>query len=67
MKYVLNEVPEDSVLVPLLCILQMNDLPSSIMHAQIILFADGAIVYCADKSSKRVFEHTNKDLDMLYD
>jgi len=60
-------VPQGSVLGPLLFILYTNDLPGSLTHSKVILFADDTTLYTYGKSLSDIFKSTNDDLAVLSD
>ena len=55
-------VPQGSILGPLLFSVYVNNMPSSIKHSNVTLFADEAAIYCTDKSAYVLQEKLNADL-----
>ena len=55
-------VPQGSILEPLLFVLLMNDLEFQFKYSQIILYADDAVIYFADKDISIIQERLNADL-----
>ena len=56
-------VPQGSILGPLLFVLFINDLPTAISKCNILLYADDAVVFAADKDIKILEETLNAELD----
>ena len=63
---VISGVPQGSVLGPILFIIYINDLPSSITSSNILLFADDAKLFRHIIQFPHIHEFQN-DLDLLYD
>ena len=58
-------VPQGSILGPLIFLLFINDMPQSLKHCKMILFADDGIVYIAGKDIDTLTTQLNEDLEML--
>ena len=58
-------VPQRSILGPLLFVLLINDLEFQLKYSQIILYADDAVIYFADKDVGSIQERLNADLKCI--
>ena len=60
-------VPQGSILGPLLFGLTINDIYIPLTDADIILYADDTVLYCAKKSSKEIEQLLNNELQKVAD
>ena len=60
-------IPQGSILGPLLFGLTINDIYIPLTDADIILYADDTVLYCAKKSSKEIEQLLNNELQKVAD
>ena len=58
-------VPQGSILGPLLFILLMNDIESSLLKCQILLYADDTVIYFSDKNIEQIQKILNEDISNI--
>ena len=58
-------VPHGSILGPLLFIILFNDITDAMQHSRIVKYADGTVIYFADKDSKSIQSHLTEDMDLI--
>lgn len=63
--FVLNGVPQGSILGPLLFIIYFNDLPLVLSHSQIIKYADDTVIYVSDKSLVEIERKLSIDMTSI--
>ena len=60
-------VPQGSVLGPLLFLIYINDISSSLKTSKAINFADDSTIYHSGSNIKTLYQHMNVDLNCLSD
>ena len=63
----LTRVPQGSVLGPLLFLILFNGVVAVIEHSSILKYADGTVLYVADKDIQSINAKFSKDMDCLAD
>ena len=58
-------VPQGSILGPLLFVLHVNDLPHSIRHCNVLMYADDTVLFCAGQNTSVIQETLNQDLSNI--
>ena len=64
---IIHGVPQGSVLGPLLFLIYINDLHTTIAHSKTYHFADDTSLIYSNKSLKKINKHVNHDLKLLYE
>ena len=60
-------VPQGSILGSLLFVLTINDIHIPLTNANIIIYADDTVLYCAGKSTKEIEQLFNNKLPKFAD
>ena len=63
----LTRVPQGSILGPLLFLILFNGVVDVIEHSSILKYADGTVLYVADKDIQSINAKFSKDMDCLAD
>ena len=58
-------VPQGSILGALLFIIYINDIKEVIIHSQIVLFADDALIFISGKNAEDCTKHLQEDLKRI--
>ena len=58
-------VPQESILGPLLFVLFVNDMPDLVKTSHLLMYADDAVLYCADKDVHVIERKLNEELNTI--
>ena len=58
-------VPQGSILGPLLFILLVNDLPSTVAHRTLLMYADDTVLFYSAKDVNVIEEKLNENLGLI--
>ena len=64
---VTSDVPQGSILGPLLFSLCVTDLPNSLRAANVLMYADDTVIYYAASDANQLERVVNTDFKFLYD
>ena len=59
------DVPQRSILGPLLFIIYINDMPNIVKHCKILLYADDTLLYYSSKSASDIEKYVNGDVNLI--
>ena len=60
-----TEVPQESILGPLMFIIYFNDLQDHITNGDIIQYADDTVIFFADKEVETIQKALNEDMEQV--